>query len=110
MKVSVSPRAQQELIDGAAFYAERADRGLGLTFIAEFEHARDLLSNNPEIGAQWRGSATSNAPLSIQRRLPDRAPRGPSYRFSPSTSPTWVLGWSQLDRFSIVSPARTRAV
>ena len=56
MIVSVSPWAQQELIDGAAFYAERAGTELGLTFIDEFEHARDLLSNNPEIGAQWRGS------------------------------------------------------
>lgn len=55
MNVSVSPAAQQELIDGAMFYAERADRDLGLAFIAEFEHARDLLSTNPEIGAQWRG-------------------------------------------------------
>jgi toxin ParE1/3/4 len=35
---------------------ERADRELGLAFIAEFEHARDLLSTNPEIGALWRGS------------------------------------------------------
>ncbi len=39
VNVSVSPWAQQELIDGAAFYAERAGRELGLTFIAEFEHA-----------------------------------------------------------------------
>lgn len=56
MKVSVSPAAQKELIDGALFYAKRADRELGLGFIAEFEHARDLLATNPEIGAHWRGS------------------------------------------------------
>lgn len=54
MNVSVSPYAEQELIDAAMFYAERADRELGLAFIAEFEHARDLLSTNPEIGVQWR--------------------------------------------------------
>lgn len=53
VNVSVSPEAERELIDGAAFYAERAERELGLAFIAEFEHARDLLSTNPEIGAQW---------------------------------------------------------
>ena len=51
MNVSVSPAAQQELIDGAMFYAERADRELGLAFIAEFEHARGLLAANPETGA-----------------------------------------------------------
>ena len=67
MKVSVSPAAQQELIDGAMFYAERAGRELGLAFIAEFEHARDLLSTNPEIGAQWRGSTTRRLQL---RRFP----------------------------------------
>ena len=75
MKVSVSPWAQQELIDGAAFYAERADRGLGLTFIAEFEHARDLLSNNPEIGAQWRGS--------IRRLLMRHFPYNVVYQIEP---------------------------
>lgn len=64
MKVSVSPAAQQELIDGAMFYAERADKELGLAFIAEFEHARDLLSTNPEIGTQWRGSTRR---LSLRR-------------------------------------------
>ena len=56
MNVSVSPEAQQELIDGATFYSERADKELGLAFISEFEHAKDLLSTNPEIGAVWRGS------------------------------------------------------
>jgi plasmid stabilization system protein ParE len=55
VNVSVSPAAQRELIDGARFYAERGDRELGLAFISAFEHARDVLSANPEIGAQWRG-------------------------------------------------------
>ena len=42
MSVSVSPDAERELIDGAQFYAERADKELGLAFIDEFEHAKDL--------------------------------------------------------------------
>ena len=50
VNVSVSPAAQQELIDGAMFYAERADRELGLAFIAEFEHARGLLDNLAHCG------------------------------------------------------------
>jgi plasmid stabilization system protein ParE len=56
VNVSVSSEAERELIEGAAFYAEHADRELGLAFIAEFEHALGLLSANPEIGPQWRGS------------------------------------------------------
>lgn len=63
MNVSVSPAAQQELIDGAMFYAERADRELGLAFIAEFEHARDLLSTNPEIGAHRLFQTSLDVPL-----------------------------------------------
>jgi hypothetical protein len=44
VNVSVSPEAQQELIDGAIFYSERADKELGLAFIAEFEHGEICVS------------------------------------------------------------------
>lgn len=66
MKLSVSPAAQRELVEAAIFYAERADKELGLALIAEFEHALELLSANPELGATWRGS-TRRLPL---RRFP----------------------------------------
>jgi len=75
VNVSVSPETQRELIDGAAFYAEAADTEFGLAFIAEFEHAKDRLSSNPEIGALWRGST---------RRLPlRRFPYNVIYQFRP---------------------------
>ena len=63
MKLSVAPAAQHELIEAAKFYAERAGEDFGLALIAEFEHALSLLSDNPELGASWQGSA---------RRLPLR--------------------------------------
>lgn len=40
------------------FYGERADKELGLAFIAEFEHAPELLSANPEIGTQTYSNTT----------------------------------------------------
>jgi toxin ParE1/3/4 len=61
--VSVTPEARRELIDAASFYGEQGGAELGLAFIDEFEHARNLLSINPEMGAEWRVSA---------RRLPLR--------------------------------------
>lgn len=97
MKVSVSPAAQQELIDGALFYAERADRELGLAFIAEFEHARELLSTNPEIGAQWRGST---------RRLPlRRFPYNLVYQIRPQE--VWVVALAHQRRRPVYWTGRT---
>ncbi|MFZ5508437.1 MAG: type II toxin-antitoxin system RelE/ParE family toxin [Pseudomonadota bacterium] len=66
MKLSLAPAAERELIEAAAFYAERADKELGLAFIAEFERALHLLEANPELGAVWRAS-TRRLPL---RRFP----------------------------------------
>ena len=105
MNVSVSPETERELINGAAFYAEAADRELGLAFIAEFEHAKDRLSSNPEIGALARFNASpSIAPLSLQPRIPDKAEGCLGYRFSASTSAPRVLG-----RTALITP-RTNGI
>ena len=63
MNVLLHPEAAAELGEAASFYAERAHRELGLAFIAEFERSINLLSERPELGALWRGTA---------RRLPLR--------------------------------------
>lgn len=63
MKVLLHPAAADELSEAASFYAERAHKELGLAFIAEFERSINLLSDSPELGAVWRGTA---------RRLPVR--------------------------------------
>ena len=55
MIVSVSPEAEHELTDGALFYAEKEDPELGLAFITEFEHALEILRQQPNLGAPWRG-------------------------------------------------------
>lgn len=63
MNVSLQPEAVAELEEAASFYADRAHKELGLAFIAEFERSIKLLSERPELGALWRGTA---------RRLPLR--------------------------------------
>jgi plasmid stabilization system protein ParE len=57
VKISVQPAAAEELREAAKFYADRADRTLGLSLIAEFERALNFLAINPELGAVWRGTA-----------------------------------------------------
>jgi toxin ParE1/3/4 len=52
---SVSPEADQELRDGAVYYAQEGNAELGLAFIEEFERALGLLYTQPELGAPWRG-------------------------------------------------------
>lgn len=52
---SLDPEADQELSDGAIYYAREVNSDLGLAFIAEFELSLGLLSNHPELGAPWRG-------------------------------------------------------
>ena len=56
MIISISPEAERELTDGALFYAEKEDPELGLVFIAEFEHALEILRQQPNLGAPWRGT------------------------------------------------------
>jgi toxin ParE1/3/4 len=66
VRVSVSPEAQRELIDGAIFYAEQANAELGFVFITEFERALGVLQAHPNVGAPWR-AMTRRFPL---RRFP----------------------------------------
>ena len=54
MTPSVSLEAERELIEGALFYTREANAELGLAFVAEFEHALDVLCNFPHLGPVWR--------------------------------------------------------
>ena len=63
MKVSLAAEAEQELVEGALFYAREANVELGHAFITEFERSAALLLEQPRLGASWRGSV---------RRLPLR--------------------------------------
>lgn len=63
MKVSLAPEAEQELVEGALFYAREANAKLGQAFISEFERTAALLAEQPHLGAIWHGQI---------RRLPLR--------------------------------------
>lgn len=56
MKLVVAPPALDELHDTAAFYTLKANVGLGLAFVAEFERAANFVLANPLIGALFRGT------------------------------------------------------
>ncbi|SCC95458.1 putative plasmid stabilization system protein, RelE/ParE family [Thiomonas sp. X19] len=56
MKLVVSPSALTELHDAAAFYTLKADVGLGLAFVTEFERTANLVLANPLLGAVFRGT------------------------------------------------------
>ena len=55
MKVSLTPEAERELVEGSAFYAREAAAQLGQDFITEFERTCGLLRQFPLLGAAWRG-------------------------------------------------------
>jgi SAM-dependent methyltransferase len=63
VRVSLAPEAEQELVEGALFYARETNAQLGHAFISEFEHSAALLLEQPRLGAVWRGKV---------RRLPLR--------------------------------------
>ena len=63
MKVSLASEAEQELVEGAQFYAREANEELGQAFISEFERSATLLIEQPLLGSVWRG---------VVRRLPMR--------------------------------------
>lgn len=63
MKVALTAEAQDELIEGAKYYAREASVELAEAFIDEFERCKALLSEHPRLGAMWRSSI---------RRLPLR--------------------------------------
>jgi toxin ParE1/3/4 len=66
VRVALTAAAEQDLVEGAAFYAREADAGLARAFIAEFERSGTLLLEQPRLGAVWRG-AVRKLPL---RRFP----------------------------------------
>lgn len=63
MKLALAPQAQQELVEGALFYARESNAQLAQAFISEFERSAALLAEQPQLGAIWRGRV---------RRLPLR--------------------------------------
>ena len=63
MNVSLTSEADQELVEGAQFYAREAKEELGQAFISEFERSATLLTEQPFLGSVWRG---------VVRRLPMR--------------------------------------
>lgn len=68
MKLSLASEAEQELIEGARFYAREANAELGHAFVSEFERSTferstELLLGQPHLGSVWRG---------VVRRLPMR--------------------------------------
>ena len=56
MKLVVSPPALAELHDAATFYALKANAGLGLAFVAEFERTANFVLSNPLLGAVFRST------------------------------------------------------
>jgi plasmid stabilization system protein ParE len=63
VSVSLTPEAEQELVEGALFYAREGGADLGRAFLLEFERSATLLTEQPQLGAIWRGQI---------RRLPLR--------------------------------------
>lgn len=57
MKLVILPPALAELQEAADFYADRANRDLGLAFVAEFERAAAMVLENPTLGSAFRGSS-----------------------------------------------------
>jgi plasmid stabilization system protein ParE len=55
VKVSLAPEAEQDLVEGALFYAREANTELGQAFISEFERSAAILGEQPRLGAVWRG-------------------------------------------------------
>ncbi len=47
MKLVIVPLALAEMQDAADFYADRANRDLGLAFVSEFERAATMVLENP---------------------------------------------------------------
>jgi plasmid stabilization system protein ParE len=55
VKLVIVPLALAELHDATDFYAERANRELGLAFVTEFERTATMVLENPMLGAVFRG-------------------------------------------------------
>lgn len=63
MKISLNAQAELELVEGALYYAQKANSDVAQAFISEFDRSAKLLGEHPKIGATWHGSI---------RRLPFR--------------------------------------
>jgi toxin ParE1/3/4 len=61
--VTLAPEAEEELVEGALYYARESGPELGHAFITEFERSVEILRAHPTLGAIWRGQV---------RRLPLR--------------------------------------
>jgi plasmid stabilization system protein ParE len=88
VKISIAPLAEQELVEGARFYAREAGAQLGSAFIAEFERSAALLQEQPRLGAIWHRSV---------RRLP-------LHRFPYSI--VYVLGESEIRVIAVAHQRR----
>ena len=66
MKLVVVSAALAELRDATAYYTTKADKKLGLAFVAEFDRVVDLIIGSPEIGRVFRG----NIRRFVMRRFP----------------------------------------
>src|SRR5690606_36348819 len=58
VNVSLASEAEQDLVEGARFYAREANSELGHAFINESERSAALLRGQPRIGAVWRGPSS----------------------------------------------------
>ncbi len=54
MNYWLHPEAQEDLREAAEFYREQAGNALSQSFLAEFEHAVELLLQYPRLGPVWR--------------------------------------------------------
>lgn len=86
MKLSLAAEAEQELVEGALFYAREANAELGHAFISEFERSAALLleilasvpvgaaafGGSRYAGSRTASSTTSPSPKSASLQLPIR--------------------------------------
>ena len=56
MNVSIAAAAETELAQAVGFYRREAGTALSQAFVAEFERVVGLLTEQPNIGAPWRGT------------------------------------------------------
>lgn len=56
MKLVIVPAALVEVQEATSFYADSANRELGMAFVAEFEKAVNTILGNPRMGALFRGT------------------------------------------------------
>lgn len=55
MKISINAQSELELTEGAAYYAQKANKFIAEAFLAEFDRSAKLLVEHPMLGTPWRG-------------------------------------------------------